>query len=63
MGEVERCEKPTGHQAHMCKLKKDGKLDEFEQHEANPIVYCNKCRARAGHPLLLCNPRALKPGK
>jgi hypothetical protein len=63
MGEMEKCEKPAKHKTHMCKLRKDGKLDEIELLELNPIVYCNKCRAKADDPSYLCNPRALKPPK
>ena len=63
MGEQEKCEKPAGHKVRMCKLKKDGNLEELNLREANPIVYCNKCKAKAGNPLYLCNPRALKPPK
>jgi hypothetical protein len=47
----------------ICKLKKDGKLEEIDLHELNPIVYCNKCKAKADDPSYLCNPRALKPTK
>lgn len=61
MGEKERCEHPSGHKVHMCKLKKDGRDEEYERHGQNPIVYCNKCKVRADDPLVVCNPRALKP--
>lgn len=60
MGEKEKCEKPAGHKAHMCKLKKDGMLEEVDLHELSPIVYCKKCNAKADDPSYLCNPRALK---
>lgn len=63
MGEKEKCESPAKHKAHMCKLRKDGRTDELERYGQNPIVYCNKCKARANDPLVVCNPRALKPGK
>ena len=63
MGEQEKREKPAGQKVHMCKLKKDGNLEEIDLREANPIVYCNKCKAKAGDPLYLCNPRTLKPPK
>lgn len=63
MGEKEKCEKPAGHKVHMCKLRKDGKLDEIDMHELKPIVYCNKCKAKADDPSYLCNPRALKAPK
>ena len=63
MGENDKCEKPAKHKVHLCKLIKDGKLEEVEQQELNPIVYCNKCKAKANDPSYLCNPRALKPMK
>lgn len=63
MGEKDKCGKPAEHKERICKLKKDGKLDEVEAHELNPIVYCNKCKAKAADPSYLCNPRALKPPK
>jgi hypothetical protein len=50
----------TGQKVRLCKLKKDGKLDEISLYQQNPIVYCNKCKAKAADPSLLCNPRALK---
>ena len=60
MGDQEKCEKPLKHKAHMCKLNKDGKLDEVAAHSVKPIVVCSKCRAKANDPGYLCNPRALK---
>jgi hypothetical protein len=56
-------EKSAGRDVRICKLKKDGKIDEIEAHEVKPIVYCNKCKAKSNNPSTLCNPRALKPGK
>lgn len=44
----------------LCKLSKDGKLEEVEALSVKPIVYCNKCRAKSNDPGSLCNPRALK---
>ncbi|HBG07971.1 MAG: hypothetical protein A2075_10955 [Geobacteraceae bacterium GWC2_58_44] len=63
MGEKEQSGKPAGHQERICKLKKDGKLEEIDRLELRPIVYCNKCKAKANHPSYLCNPRALKAPK
>jgi len=60
MGDQEKCEKPLKHKVHLCKLNKDGKLDEVETHSAKPIVFCNKCKAKANDPSYLCNPRTLK---
>lgn len=62
MSDKEKCENPAKHKVHMCKLRKDGKIEEVEKFEANPIVYCNKCRIKANDPCVVCNPRALKPG-
>jgi hypothetical protein len=50
----------AGQKLRLCKLRKEGKLEEISLHERNPIVYCNKCKAVANDPSLLCNPRALK---
>ena len=63
MGEKRKCEKPVGQKVHICKLRKDGKLEEVGARELSPIVYCNKCKAKADDPSYLCNPRALKPPK
>ena len=63
MAEKQRCEKPAAGKARICKLRKDGKLEEVDAHELSPIVYCNKCKAKADDPSYLCNPRALKPPK
>ena len=63
MGEKDKGAKPAGHKVKICKLKKDGKLDEIDQFELNPIVYCSKCQVKANDPLSICNPRALKPSK
>lgn len=60
MGEKEKSAKQK---VRICKLKKDGKLDEIRQLELNPIVYCDKCKAKADDPSSICNPRALKPSK
>lgn len=53
----------AGPKDRMCKLRKDGKLDEIALRELKPIVYCNKCRAESNDPSYLCNPRALKAPK
>ena len=60
MGEQE---KPAGHKVHLCKLRKDGKLAEIQLRELNPIVYCNKCKAKSNDPTYLCNPRTLRIAK
>lgn len=44
----------------MCKLIKDGKLDEVRDLSVRPVVVCGKCRATANNPSSLCNPRMLK---
>jgi hypothetical protein len=63
MGEKQNGGKSAGEKVRICKLKADGKLGEVDQHELNPIVYCNKCKAKAGDPSYICNPRALKQPK
>lgn len=60
MADKEKCEQPARHKTHMCKLKKDGRMDEYERNGENPIVYCNKCRVQANDPLVVCNPRSIK---
>ena len=60
MGDQEKCEKPSKHKVHLCKLNKDGKLDEIETLSVKPIVFCHKCKAKANDPSYLCNPRTLK---
>jgi hypothetical protein len=62
MGEKEKSGQPAG-KVRICKLKADGKIEEIDIRELNPIVYCNKCRAKADDPSYLCNPRALKAPK
>lgn len=51
---------PAKQKVRICKLKKDGDIEEVERHERNPIVFCGKCQAKADDPLAVCNPRALK---
>jgi hypothetical protein len=63
MEEKKQSSRPAGHKERMCKLRKDGKIEEIDQQELNPIVFCNKCQAKAADPLRLCNPRALKVTK
>lgn len=63
MADKEKCEQPARHKAHMCKLKKDGRMDEYQRHGEKPIVYCNKCRVQANDPLVVCNPRSIKPAR
>jgi len=61
MGDQEKCKKPQQHKVRICKLIKDGKLEEIEALSLKPIVFCNKCKAKANDPGQLCNPRTLKP--
>lgn len=63
MGNDEKCKQPGHHKTHMCKLKKDGRMEEYQRHLENPIVYCNKCKVRANDPRVLCNPRSIKPSR
>jgi hypothetical protein len=51
---------PAAVKANICKLKKDGKIEEIEKLSVRPIVFCNKCKAKADNPSHLCNPRAIK---
>ena len=60
MGGQVKCEKPLKQRVNICKLKKDGKLDEVEAYALKPIVFCNKCKAVSNDPCYLCNPRTLK---
>lgn len=60
MGVQANCDSPQKHKVHLCKLSKDGKLEEVEALSVKPIVFCNKCKAKSNDPSSLCNPRALK---
>jgi hypothetical protein len=60
MGDQEKGEKPSKQKVKICKLNKDGKLDEIETYSVKPIVFCHKCKAKANDPGHLCNPRTLK---
>jgi hypothetical protein len=60
MGDQQKSEKSLKPKVRMCKLNKDGKLDEVEAHSVKPIVVCSKCKAKANDPGYLCNPRTLK---
>lgn len=55
-----KVDQPGKQRVRICKLKKDGELEEVERREQNPIVFCSKCQAKADDPLAVCNPRALK---
>jgi hypothetical protein len=58
MGDHGNGAKPVKHK--VCKLNKDGKLDEVEALSVKPIVVCGKCKAKANDPGSVCNPRTLK---
>lgn len=60
MGEQEKRETPLQHKVRICKLSKDGKMEEVEALSLKPIVFCKKCQAKSDDPSYLCNPRALK---
>lgn len=55
-----RAVQPAMQKDKICKLNKDGKLEEIARLSVKPIVFCSKCRAQADSPSSLCNPRALK---
>ena len=59
MSELKECSTPTKHQAHMCQLKKEGRIEDIDRHSANPRYVCNKCQAKADEEGYLCNPRPL----
>lgn len=60
MGDQGKNSKLQKQKVHLCKLNKDGKLEEVEALSAKPIVFCGKCRAKSNDPGSLCSPRALK---
>ncbi len=59
MSEQESCATPTGHKAHMCQLKHEGRIEEIDRYSAKPKFACNKCGAKADEECYLCNPRPL----
>jgi len=63
MSGIGKAEQSVRQKVRICKLKKDGELEEVERREQNPIVFCSKCKAKADDPSSLCNPRALKAVK
>jgi hypothetical protein len=63
MSNKQKSSKPMVHKQNICKLKKDGNLEEIAKLSAKPIVFCNKCKAQADNPSSLCNPRAIKQKK
>ena len=60
MGDQRKPATPHKPKDKICKLNKDGKIEEIDALSAKPIVYCNKCRAKANDPGSVCNPRTLK---
>lgn len=59
MSELKECPKPTEHKAHMCQLKREGKVEEIDLHSSKPKFICNRCQAKADEEGYLCTPRPL----
>lgn len=59
MSELKGCENPQEHKAHMCQLKREGRIEEMDLHSAKVNFVCNRCGAKADEEGALCTPRAL----
>jgi hypothetical protein len=61
MSEKEGCSCPTPkeHQAHMCQLKHEGRMEEIDRYSDKPKFACNKCGSKANGEEFLCQPRPL----
>ncbi len=49
---------PVG-QMKMCKLTKEGMMEEIDQRSNQPTAVCNRCRSKANAARDLCQPRTL----
>lgn len=59
MNEKETCAKPAEHKAHMCQLRREGRIEEMDKHSAKPKFVCNRCNAKADEEGYLCTPRPI----
>ena len=44
---------------NMCKLTKEGMMEEIDKRSNKPTAVCNRCRAKADAARDLCQPRML----
>lgn len=44
---------------NMCKLTKEGLMEEIDKRANDPTSVCNRCRAKANAARDLCQPRML----
>ena len=52
------CTNQSGHQMHICQLKKKGLSQELSSRTNNPGYICHNCNAVANRAEDLCNPSA-----
>ncbi len=50
------CKDPSGHQLHICELKKTGSHDDVAERSDAPGYLCHNCNASANQAEDLCNP-------
>ncbi len=50
------CTNQSGHQMHICQLKKKGLSQEISERTSNPGYLCHNCNASANRAEDLCNP-------
>ena len=50
------CWKPIEHPKHMCRLLREGLMQELDQLADNPVVRCARCGAEANLREAVCQP-------
>lgn len=59
MSEYKGCDRPEEHKAHMCQLKREGRMEEIDKNASAPRFVCNRCGAKANEEGFLCTPRPI----
>ncbi len=59
MSDKEKSTKHEERHPHLCKLRKEGLMQEIDRCSAHPLFICCKCGAKADRAEFLCQPRPL----
>lgn len=59
MSDKEKSSKHEERPPHLCKLLREGLMEELERCSARPAFVCCKCGAKANQAKYLCQPRPL----
>ncbi|MDZ4184110.1 MAG: hypothetical protein U1D97_03910 [Desulfuromonadales bacterium] len=59
MSDKEKSSKHAERPLHLCKLRKEGLMEEIDRCSAHALFICCKCNAKADRAEFLCQPRPL----